>query len=224
MKHFAWLGIATLLGASAIGMAQDRDFLTPDEADQLRELRDPNQRLMLYLKFARQRLDIVKETLSKQKPGRSIFIHDTLEDLTHVIEAIDTVSDDAIRRKVDLEKGLAAVVDGEKPILEELNKVIEAQPRDYARYKFTIEQAVETLQDSIELAGQDLKSRRAELASRDKKDKAERDEIGTETDAKAAAAQKSESAKKADDPSKPPKKAPTLYRKGEVQADKDKDK
>jgi len=219
MRYFTWIGMAALLAGGAL--AQDRDFLTPDEADQVRELQDPNKRLVLYIKFAQQRLDILKESLSKQKAGRSLFIHDTLEDLTRLVEAIDTVSDDAIRRRVDLEKGLTAVVEGEKPILDELNKVIEAQPKDYARYKFTIEQAVETLQDSIELAGQDLKTRRAELATRDKKDKAERDEIGSETDAKAAAQQAT--AKKKEDPAKPAKKAPTLYRKGEG-PDKDKDK
>jgi len=217
MKHL--LVIALLVSCGAC-FAQERDFLTPDEADQIREVQEPNKRLALYIKFAQVRMEMLKQSLASAKAGRSIFIHDTLEELTKVIEAIDTVSDDAIRRKVDIDKGLALVVDAEKPIIEELNKVIGTQPKDYARYKFTIEQAVETLQDSVELAGQDLKSRGAELAKKDKQEKAERDEIGSSTDAKEAA-QNAAKKQAGNAPGAPPtKKAPTLRRKGEVVLDK----
>ena len=204
--------IATLLTAACY--AQDRDFLTPDEADQVREIQEPNKRLTLYVKFAELRMEMLRQSLLNTKPGRSIFVHDTLEDLTRVIEAIDTVSDDAVRRKVDIDLGLAKVIEAEKAITEQLKKIIDAPPRDYARYKFTIEQALETLQDSTELASQDLKTRSAELAQRDKREKAERDEIGSETDAKMAV-EKSEKKAAAAASGKPEKKAPTLRRKSE---------
>jgi hypothetical protein len=223
MKHVvAPIILMSFLTAGGACLAQERDFLSPDEADQIRLVQEPNKRLALYIKFAQLRMDLLKSTLASPKPGRSLFIHDTLEDLTKLIEAMDTVSDDAIRRKVNIEIGLAAVVDAEKPMLEELTKVIEAQPKDYARYKFTIEQAVDTMKDSVELASQDLKSRGAALAKQDKHEKAERDEIGSETDAKAAAAKATEKAAAASstDPAKPVRKPPTLYRKGEVPPDK----
>ena len=212
------LWIATLIASSAC-LAQERDFLTPDEADQIREIQEPNKRLAIYLKFAQLRMEMLKHSLASTKPGRSIFIHDTLEDLTRVIEAIDTVSDDAIRRKVDIDLGLAQVIQAEKAIADELKKVIDAPPKDYARYKFTIEQAMETLNDSTELAGQDLKMRSSELAQRDKREKAERDEIGTETDAKKAV-EKSEKKQSAAAAGPATKKAPTLRRKGEVPPEK----
>ena len=213
-----YLWIATLIASSAC-LAQERDFLTPDEADQIREIQEPNKRLAIYLKFAQLRMEMLKQSLASTKPGRSIFIHDTLEDLTRVIEAIDTVSDDAIRRKVDIDLGLAQVIQAEKAIADELKKVIDAPPKDYGRYKFTIEQAMETLNDSTELAGQDLKTRSSELAQRDKREKAERDEIGTETDAKKAV-EKSEKKQSAAAAGPATKKAPTLRRKGEVPPEK----
>lgn len=210
MKYL--LMIASLMTSACL--AQERDFLTPDEADQIREIQEPNKRLALYIKFGQLRMELLKQFLASTKAGRSVFIHDTLEDLTRVIEAIDTVSDDAVRRKVDIDPGLALVIDGEKAMVEELKKIVAAPPKDYARYKFTLEQAVETLNDSVELAGQDLKSRGAELAQKDKRDKAERDEIGTETDAKQASEKVAKKAAAAI--ATPGKKAPTLRRKGEV--------
>ena len=214
MKYL--LMIASLMTSACL--AQERDFLTPDEADQIREIQEPNKRLALYIKFGQLRMELLKQFLASTKAGRSVFIHDTLEDLTRVIEAIDTVSDDAVRRKVDIDPGLALVIDGEKAMVEELKKIVAAPPKDYARYKFTLEQAVETLNDSVELAGQDLKSRGAELAQKDKRDKAERDEIGTETDAKQASEKVAKKAAAAI--AAPGKKAPTLRRKGEVPPDK----
>ena len=86
MKQF----LIAILIASGL-LAQDRDFLTPDEADRVREVQEPNERLKLYVLFARQRVDMLQQTLAKEKAGRSVFVHDTLEDFTQIIEAIDTV-------------------------------------------------------------------------------------------------------------------------------------
>src|SRR5580704_15388245 len=104
MRWFAIL----LIGVSC-GFAQERDFLTADEVDQIRDAQEPNARLKLYILFARQRLALLEQFLSKEKPGRSALIHDTIEDYTHIIEAIDTVADDALVRKVPVELGMKDV-------------------------------------------------------------------------------------------------------------------
>ena len=195
--------------------AQQRDFLTADEADQIREAQDPAERLKLYAKFARERLKLVQSLLSKEKAGRSILIHDALDDYANIIDAIDTVTDDAIKRKWDLKDGLQAVSDMEKETLPVLQKIEESPPKDAARYEFVLKQAVETTSDSLELAGKDLGERKAELAVKDAKEKKEQESLMQPSDLEARRAQEKKAAKE----EQKQRKAPTLRRKGEKASD-----
>lgn len=215
MKHT--LLVSAVLMAAALHAplpAQDRDFLTPDEADRVREVQEPNERLKLYIHFARQRVDMLRQTLAKDKPGRSTFVHDTLEDFTQIIEAIDTVADDAIKRKLDVTIGLAAVAEAEKEMLTQLQEILNKPPKDFQRYEFVLKQAVETTQDSLELSQQDIKDRSREVAEREQKIKTDREAMMSTEELKA----KKETEKKATEQKK---KAPTLRRKGEAEKKQD---
>jgi hypothetical protein len=200
--------ILLLLACTILAAGQDRDFLTADEADQIREAQEPNLRLSLYVKFAQARIELLKQLLAKEKPGRSAMIHSTLEDYTRIIEAIDTVSDDALKRKVDITEGMKIVTAAEKEMLEALEKLDEEPAKDYGRYEFAMQQAIETTKDSFELSQEDLKERTAEVLERDLREKKEREALMPveALKEKKAAEQKADETKR---------KVPTLRRKGE---------
>lgn len=207
---FTLLLIATL---PLFGQAT-RDFLTADEVNQVREAQDPNERLKLYIHFARQRLDLLQQLLAKEKAGRTVLIHDTLENYTKIIEAIDTVSDDALKRKAPLDEGIAAVAAAEKEMLAQLKKVAENKPKDSARYEFALSQAIETTEDSLEISEQDLGKRAVAVQDKDTKEKKEREAMRKAVDAEEKTpAAKSTAEKKQEAPQR---KAPTLRRKGEA--------
>src|SRR5579863_4446747 len=120
MKH--WLICAAILASGLPAFAQ-RDFLTADEVEKIREAQEPNMRLKLYVLFARQRIDQLQQQIAKDKKGRSAMVRELLEDYSQIIDAIDTVSDDALKRKLDIAAGVAAVADAEKKMVAILQKI-----------------------------------------------------------------------------------------------------
>jgi len=204
--------IFALCSAALLYSQENRDFLTPNEVDQVREAQEPNDRLLLYVHFAKQRMDLLDQYLANPKPGRSIFIHDTLQDYSHIIEAIDSVSDDALRHNRPIDKGTIAVLNAEKDFLAQLTKVQNAAPPDLDRYQFVLQEAIDTTSDSRDLSLEDAKSRGTELASKDAKEKQEREAVmsANEVKERKKAAQAEESKQK---------KTPSLYRPGEKHPD-----
>ena len=192
--------------------AQQRDFLTPDEADQLREVQEPNERLKLYSKWALLRIDEIEQMIASNKPGRAAFIHDLLEDYGHIVDAMDTVADDALRRKLKIDIGVTALIAAEKDMVARLEKIRDSKPKDFARYEFVLTDAIETTQDSLELNEADLPGRAAAVAAKDKKEKDERRATMTAAERKADDKEDKKDAK-------PTRKPPTLLRPGEKLGD-----
>jgi hypothetical protein len=203
---------AVTISLVAVGVAAgqpQRDFLTVDEADQVRLVQEPNERLKLYVSFARQRLELLRQLFANEKPGRSAMIHDTLEDYTRIIEAIDTVADDSLKRKLPIDLGIAEVVTAEKEMVEALKGFEESKPKDYSRYQFALTQAIDATQDSLELSQEDLKTRGQAVEARAAEERKERESLMRTEDLQEKRAQE----KKEVDQKK---KVPTLRRKGET--------
>ena len=202
----------------AAPLMADRDFLSSAEADQIREAQDPNMRVQLYLRFAKQRLDQVKQLIAKDKPGRSALIHDLLEDYSSIIDAIDNVTDDSLKRKKSVDQGMAKVRSGEQTMLTDLQKIQDSNPKDLERYDFVLKAAIDSTTESMD-AGKDLGQRASEVLAQEDKEKKEREALATPEEKKQRA---DESFKDATDPKR--RKPPTLYKPGEKHADQDSNK
>ena len=218
MKTWRTTAYCLILGLSLATVGSGRDFLTADEIDQIKEAQEPNLRLKLYADFAKLRVDLIKNMLGKEKAGRSILIHDALEDYAKILDAIDTVADSAAARKTDIKLGLAAVAAVEKELLPVLKQIQDTHPKDMERYEFALTQAIETTSDSLDLAQEDLGKRGTEVEERrDQQKKAiEAEMTPVEKEGqKAADTQKKAEAEKAAEDDKPKRKPPTLMRPGE---------
>jgi hypothetical protein len=205
-----------LLMTAAPLAAQGRDYLTADEVDQIREAQEPNERVALYSKFARARIELVKSLLGKDKAGRSVMIHDALDDFAKIVDAIDDVTDQALTRHADMKKGMISVSNMERESLASLRRIRDSRPKDLERYEFVLKTAIETASDSMELADGDLDRRGRDAEAREDREKqAVKDSMSP---AEKAAAQKEE--QKAEAQQEQQRKAPTLMRPGEKKQDK----
>ncbi len=204
---------ATALAALALALpaAAQRDFLTQDEADQLRLVQEPNDRFKLYIVFAKQRLDRIGALLNEDRQGRGLLMHQLLEDYSEIIEAIDTVADDALRRKIDIAPGMKLVADAEKEFLAQLEKIEESKPKDVDRYQFVLTQAIETTRDSMEAANEDLGKRSEQVAEREQREQKAREAVMQPKDLEAKRAEE----KKQAEAKKSERKRPTLLKPGE---------
>ncbi len=187
------------------------DFLTADEADQIRLAQEPDLRIGLYLSFAKQRLDLIDQLFAQNKVGRSSTIHSFLEQVTSLMETLDVVIDDALKHQKEITT-LPNVAKSAREFNARLQKHRDSNPTDLARYKFALDTAIDTLNDSAELAEEDLRDRIRSVETKQVEQRKDREAMMTPEGREEA---KKVEAKKAEEDVKA-KKRPSLLKKGET--------
>lgn len=206
-----------LILAAAVPSFAQRDFLTSTEVDKVRDTQEPNERLKLYVLFARQRMDQFQQLMKKDRKGRSLEARELLEDYANILDAMGDVSDDALKRHVDIKEGLAAVAAAEKKFLDQLQKLDSAPPADIGLYDTAFKEAIDATSDGIDLAQGDTKTRAAELVEKENHEKKESKTVLAEEDHKANPDQVASNGSGADTPAaRPKRKPPTLLKPGET--------
>ncbi len=208
------LSVATLVAAPAFGqeVLLTKDFLTEFEADQIRLAQDPNERIPFYLQFAKLRMALVDQLLAKDELGRGAKVHDNISELGRIVEAVDMVVDDALLRDADISKAIPALLNTERELLSRLEAIQEKDPDDLWRYEFVLEDAIDILDDSIEITSNDLAARKSGLIEADGAEKAAREK--TMSQERREEVQKVEQEQKKEEKERE-RKRPSLLKKGE---------
>jgi hypothetical protein len=208
-----WLICAIL--ATQLPAFADKDFLTTDEIEKVREAQEPNDRMKLYVLFARQRLDQLQRLLEKEKKGRSLIARELLEDYVSIVDALDTVVDDALKRGAELNVGTTAVRDAENRFLAQLQKIKDRNPADLDMYGVALTEALAATSDSLDSSKEDPGIRAAKLNTQDQRQKEEAEKVIAAEDSKGKNADEADASDSKPEDAKPKRKPPTLYRKGE---------
>jgi hypothetical protein len=152
----AWvcLGLLILTGTTASAQ-RHRDPFTQSEIDQIRDASwDPQQRLTLYVKFARARLVGLEVMRSDPKTkDRAQQTHDKLDDFLLIYDELNDNIETYVDRKDDIRKPLKLIIDADTEFqakLRALKEAADVSPEETKRYEFVLTNLLETLDTSTE--------------------------------------------------------------------------
>lgn len=142
--------------ATIVAHAQRRrDPLEKDEINQLRDaMLEPDQRLKLYVTFARDRM--TKLELMRADPkitDRARKTHDMLVDFLAVFDELNDNVEMYVGRKDDIRKPLKLVIEADIEFQSKLRALREAAHTDSAearQYEFVLSNAIETVDASAD--------------------------------------------------------------------------
>jgi hypothetical protein len=144
-----------LLMVPLIWAQRPRDPFTPAEIDQIRDVSwEPQQRLSLYVKFARERLVAMEQMRNDPKTtDRAQQTHDKLDDFVAIYDELNDNIDTYVDRRNDIRKPLKLIIDADSEFQAKLLALKDAAnvpPEEAKQYEFVLSNALDTLKDSAE--------------------------------------------------------------------------
>jgi len=132
-----------------------RDPLDPLEIDQLRDaMLDPDQRLKLYVKFSRDRMNKLEQMRSNPKvTERGRQTHDMLEDFLGVYNELNDNIDMYVGRKDDVRKPLKLIIEADTEFqskLRALKTSANTNASEAGEYEFVLTDALDTVDSSAD--------------------------------------------------------------------------
>ena len=154
-RVYLWACVCLFAVAVSAGAQRRRDPLTQPEIDQVRDASwEPQQRLVLYVKFARDRLVKLEQMRADPKvKDRGQKTHDMVDDFLLIYDELNDNIDTYNDRRDDIRKPLKAVIDGDTEFqakLRALKDAADIPPEEAKRYEFVLTNAIDTLDTSAE--------------------------------------------------------------------------
>ncbi len=147
-------GVLSLMVGSAVAQRHSDPF-TPAEIDQIRDASwEPQQRLALYVKFARARLVDLEQMRSDAKvKNRGQQTHDRLAAFGNIYDELNDNIDTYVDRKNDIRKPLKLIIDADTEFQAKLLALRDAagvSADEAKQYEFALTNALDTLNASAE--------------------------------------------------------------------------
>jgi hypothetical protein len=156
-RHARALGIVglTLVLVLPLAAQHRRDPLNPSEVDQLRDaMLDPDTRLKLYLKFARDRMTTLEKMRSDPKTtDRPHQTHELLADFLAIYDELNDNIDMYVGRKDDIRKPLKVIIEADTEFQSKLRAIKDSANTDAAeskQYEFALTNAIDTIDSSAD--------------------------------------------------------------------------
>src|SRR5580700_11187760 len=150
----AGLGLFLMLAALAAAQ-RHRDPFTQAEIDQIRDASwEPQQRLSLYVKFARTRLVALEQMRSDPKTkDRAQQTHDKLDDFLLIYDELNDNIDTYVDRKDDIRKPLKVIIEADTEFqakLRALKDAADVPTEESHQYEFVLTNVLDTVDTSVD--------------------------------------------------------------------------
>src|SRR5580692_341650 len=148
------LGLFLFVAAWAAAQ-RHRDPFTQAEIDEIRDVSwEPEQRLSLYVKFARARLVVMEQMRGDPKiKDRPRQTHDKLDDFLLIYDELNDNIDTYVDRKDDIRKPLKLIIEADTEFdskLRALKDAADVKPDETRQYEFVLTNALDTVGTSSE--------------------------------------------------------------------------
>lgn len=170
--------ILSIIAGQPAHAQRHRDPLTPKEIDQIRDASwEPQQRLTLYVQFARTRLVKLEEMRANPKTtDRPTQTHDILADFLLLYDELNDNIDTYVDRKDDIRKPLKGIIAADTEFqakLRALKDAADVKPEEFRAYEFVLSNVIDTVETSADehrqlLEDQQEASKHKKLNSGDK--------------------------------------------------------
>ena len=155
LVRVAAVATAFFYGAAAVApraaAQEQKDYLTQDESDKIREAQDPSDRIKLYMAFAQDRLD--KFEYEVNRPSKEAQYDDILNTLMNAyVGCVDDAADQidvAEDKQADVRAAVKLMKAKDTEFLAKLEKFDQASGPDFEAYRYTLEDAIEGTKEAI---------------------------------------------------------------------------
>lgn len=151
----ATLALIAALNSRPLFAQHKHDPLNPVEIGQLRDaMLEPEQRLKLYVSFARDRMNKLEQMRADPKTTeRATKTHDLLQDFLDVYDELNDNIDMYVGRKDDIRKPLKLIIEADTEFQAKLRALKDSANTDAAesrQYEFLLTNAIDTVDSSTD--------------------------------------------------------------------------